>query len=57
MKPISDDLTHCFRHAVTHRRDEECSGCVLERSLRESARLCEHDNDSLECAYCFWSRQ
>lgn len=38
MKPIlSHELTHCFKHAHTHRNDVECWGCTIDRRAREIA--------------------
>lgn len=31
----ADDLSHCFRHGQTHRTDEPCAGCEVERLQRE----------------------
>lgn len=39
MKPITDDKKHCFKHASTHRVDEQCPYCraeVLERNALDA---------------------
>lgn len=37
MRPVSQEMVHCFKHACSYTKDEVCAGCLRDKLAAQIA--------------------